>query len=141
MAHALMSEPRTPLMWFVKKPAHRMGLGNGSQERFFCLETAGGRNLRVGKDKWGLLPKRQGYDVHRVRSSRKLRHDHLPLESRKRLARAARAKTYIPQAQDQKMRFCGAAVIGLAIGEPGLYPDGVPGSVCISKKLLQGGLR
>jgi len=83
-----------------------------------------------------------GKDTARqVRSSRKLRHDHLPLESRKRLACAARAKTSIPQAQDQKMRFCAAAVIGLAIGELGLHPDGVPGSVCVLKKLLEGGLR
>src|SRR6516225_9012804 len=57
------------------------------------------------------------------------------------LARRTRAKTYIPQAQDQKMRFCAAAVIGLAIGELGLHPDGVPGSVCVLKKLLEGGLR
>ena len=61
---------------------------------------------------------------------------------RSKAASGSRApKPICPQAQDQKMRFCAAAVIGLAIGEPGLYPDGVPGSVCILKKLLEGGLR
>ena len=124
-------------MWFVQT-AHRVGLGS----RFFRPETAGGRNLRAGKDKMGASCL-SGKDTASARFDPrgKLRHDHLPLESRKRLARAARAKTYIPQAQDQKMRFCAAAVIGLAIGELGLRPDGVPGSVCVLKKLLEGGLR
>src|SRR6516165_7694159 len=49
MTQALNVELRAPLMWFVQKAEHRVGLGS----RFFRPETAGDRNLRAAKDKMG----------------------------------------------------------------------------------------